>query len=93
MKEINSNIKSGVKFKVGDIVQYKTNPNLRYIVTSISSMSNKPTWSGLSCSGHPNGGTIEGSWNFDDWKVINHYPLEEVYNYIKRCEDINGEKE
>lgn len=92
MKEINCDIKSDIKFKIGDIVQYKTNPNLRYIVTAISSISGKSTWLGLSPSGRTNGGTIEGSWNFDDWEVINYYPLEEVYSYIRKCEDINGKK-
>ena len=93
MESITCNIKNEKSFGVGDIIQYKSNPKLRYLVTAVSSINNKPTWIGISITGRMNGGTIEGSWNFDDWDIIDHFPIEEVFNYMRDCEDINGKKE
>lgn len=72
-------------FQIGDIVEYKSNPELRYIVVSLSSISGMPTWLGISEKGKTNGGTIEGSWDFNEYRVIGHYPIEDLFNYIKTC--------
>lgn len=93
MEECSCNILSNKTFDIGDIVQYKNNPQVKYIVTSLGSMSGKPTWQGLSSEGHSNGGTIYGSWDFDDFEVIDHYPIKEMYEYIKRSVKNNGTKE
>lgn len=92
MNNMTCDIKSNVKFKVGDIIRYKNNPNVKYIVTAISTLSGKPTWIGLSTEGRTNGGTVEGSWNFDDYELIGRYPIYNMYTHMKDCGGKSGKK-
>ena len=71
----------------GDIIARIDNRDDRYVVIGFNECNGRKTWRGINAKGQSQGGTLMGSWNWDEYAKVGHMDLS-ILDQINRgvCE-------